>query len=83
MNVPSSCTIQFTGNKAAGGQVTQSLTYTPFISVEQKSNFTEGTFGSAFEGLKNVTVEVTASSTTPETTVIYFDDVTYVAYVVA
>ena len=79
-NVPSSCVIQFTGNKVAGGQVIQSLTYTPFISATEKSNFTTQSLGSVFQGLKNVTIQVTKSTTTPTSTVIFFDDIKFDVY---
>ena len=63
--------------------MTQSLTYTPFVSATEKSNFTEGFLDSDFKGLKNVTIQITKSTTTPATTVIFFDDVKYVAHVKA
>ena len=81
VDVPSSCTILFTGYNATGVQATQSLTYTPFISATEKSKFGAGSFGSGFKGVKNVTMQVTKSTTTPATTVFYFDDVKYIAHV--
>lgn len=46
-------------------------------------SFTEGSFGSESKGLKNVTIQDTNSTTTPATTVMYFNNVKYMAHIKA